>query len=113
MRLHVTIPPGVLVCCSRWITLSGRIRDDAVESSCAVAACALFVAVAIPGDAAPPAKVSVFVHVVAGGNVCGTDDHATVLNHPLANGNPNAVIVATSNTGASSAPSCSSPLRVS
>jgi hypothetical protein len=60
------------------------------------------------GNAAPPAKsppLSAYVHVVAtgaGGNVCTADGKSTILNSALANGNPNAVIVVTYNTGKAS-----------
>jgi hypothetical protein len=63
--------------------------------ACAVISAALFLSAA-PLHAAPPAKVAALVHVVSAGNTCGT---ATVINHPLANGNPNAVISATYHGG--------------
>jgi hypothetical protein len=44
------------------------------------------------------------VNVASGGNLCAGDisGTSTVLNNPLANGNPNAVITATFNSGNSS-----------
>jgi len=48
------------------------------------------------GSAAAPPKTAAFFHVVAAANVCGD---STVINQPLANGNPNAVIQVTYNAG--------------
>jgi hypothetical protein len=81
-------------------------------SSLASATALLALALAAPAHAAPPAKsppMSAYVHDVmvgAGGNICANDTSgtSTVLNNPLANGNPNAVIVATFNAGPSSGP---------
>ncbi len=56
-----------------------------------------------PGHAAPPIKPPPFaaqIHTVTEGNVCISDGSSTVLNNTLANGNPNAVIVATHNNSA-------------
>jgi hypothetical protein len=65
---------------------------------------------AIIGAGMAPVKspaISAYVHHVSvgtGGNLCANDisGASTVLNNPLANGNPNAVIVATFNGGNSS-----------
>jgi hypothetical protein len=63
--------------------------------ACAVLSVVLLL-VAAPLNAAPPAKVAAFVHVVAAANNC---NNATVINHPAANNNPNAVISVTYNAG--------------
>ena len=64
---------------------------------------ASLVASARPTHAAPPVKTAAFVHVVAAGNQCPADSGAsTIINHPMANGNANAVIVVTYNAGATS-----------
>jgi hypothetical protein len=57
------------------------------------------VAAATPLYAAAPPKTAAFFHVVAATNTCGD---STVINHPLANGNPGAVIAVTYNAGATS-----------
>jgi hypothetical protein len=54
---------------------------------------------ATPLYAAAPPKTAAFFHVVAATNTCGD---STVINHPLANGNPNAVVNVTYNAGLTS-----------
>jgi hypothetical protein len=57
------------------------------------------VAGATPLYAAAPPKTAAFFHVVAATNTCAD---STVINHPSANGNPNAVIAVTYNAGTTS-----------
>jgi hypothetical protein len=48
-------------------------------------------------------KGAAFVHVAntgTGGNVCPNDDGSTFIDHPLANGKPDAFILVTDNQGA-------------
>jgi hypothetical protein len=69
-------------------------------SGLASAAALLAVIVSAPGQAAPPSKIpspSAQLHTVADGNRCTLDASSTMLSIPLANGNPNAIIVAAIN----------------
>jgi hypothetical protein len=66
------------------------------------AACIAVLGIAQIVDPAPAPKRAAFVHQVVtgtGGNVCATFDGDTVIDHPLANGNPNAIILVTPNQG--------------
>ena len=52
-----------------------------------------------PALAAAPPKTAAVFHVVSATNTCGD---STVINHPLANRNPNAVVNVTYNAGSTS-----------
>jgi hypothetical protein len=72
----------------------------------AAAACLAVLGIAQVVDTAPSPKRTVFVHQVVigtGGNVCATFAGDTVIDHPMANGNPNAIILVTPNQGPTSA----------
>ncbi len=45
----------------------------------------------------PPPGANVFVHKATSGNIPSGNPHATVIDHPLLNGNPNAVFLVTQN----------------
>lgn len=87
------------------VSIVGRsVRPGTVLTA---AACIALLGVAQVVETAPPPKRAAFVHEVvtgAGGNVCGTFAGDTVIDHPLANGNPNAIIVVTHNAGQTSFP---------
>jgi hypothetical protein len=69
-----------------------------MRSSLASVVALFAVVVSAPGQAAPPPKSpSAQIHDVTSASICAADGSSTMLNIPLANGNPNVVIVATIN----------------